>query len=450
MFSELSLHQPLLKAIDRLGFTEPTPVQRKAIPAALNGDDLLVSAQTGSGKTAAFLLPTLQRLLSHAAPNTGTRALILLPTRELALQTLKACEQLIAFCPLKAGIIVGGEPFKHQVAMLRKNPEILIATPGRLVEHIERNTPDFNDLEVLILDEADRMLDLGFSEDLLLIAKKCAKERQNLLFSATLKTGIQRIADDILQHPQILMVDNPRAANADITQKVHLIDDAKHRDKVSLALISEQLGIEHLNSRENKIMVFCNTRAQCDQLSSWLAYKKVDSAVLHSEIRQSDRKQTLNRFRQGHVQLLITTDVAARGLDIQAVQLVLHYDVPRSGDDYVHRSGRTARAGETGVAVLLVDANAWDNMAKIERFLKQRFSQFFMPGLAAKYQGPKKLKSSGKAAGKKKKNADKKTNKPQAKKKASQKAGAKRKKSRSAADLEPRDGFSALRRKKSP
>ena len=450
LFSSLQLHKQLTKACEHLGYSKATPVQLKTIPEALKGKDLMVSAQTGSGKTAAFLLPALQRMLTQAAPNSGTRVLILLPTRELALQTLKSCEQLMAFTPIKAGIIVGGEPFKHQVAMLRKNPEILIATPGRLVEHLERNTPDFRDLEILILDEADRMLDMGFSEDLLIIAKACKEERQNLLFSATLKDGIKRIANTILQDAVSIVINSPRETHAAIKQQLILADDDKHKDQLVLALLQSreeaaaELQAKHESEPEsepaseedvsaepdtdteadaksyviaehNKAIVFCNTRKQCDQLGAWLSYKKIKVGILHSEIAQSDRKQIMNRFRQGHLQALITTDVASRGLDIKGIDLVVHYNVPRSGDDYLHRSGRTGRAGETGTAVLLIDANEWNTMSTIERYLKTRFEHVVIKGLAAKYKGPKKVKKSGKAAGKKK-TVDKKASKKTAKK----------------------------------
>ena len=421
LFSSLNLHKQLLKAIEHLAYKKPTQVQMKAIPLALQGKDLLVSAQTGSGKTAAFLLPVLDRMLNTPAPNSGTRVLILLPTRELALQILKSCEQLMAFTPIKAGLICGGEAFKHQVAMLRKNPEIIIATPGRLVEHIERGTPYFEDLEVLILDEADRMLEMGFSEDLMIIAKSANDERQNLLFSATLKPDMRMIADTLLTDAVSIAVNSPRETNADIAQKVILADDYKHKDALVQALLEQTLAQSSAeddasedsqeDSQEDsagektekpKAMVFCNTRKQCDQLASWLDYKKLKVGVLHGEIAQSDRKQIMNRFRQGHLQLLITTDVASRGLDVKGINLVIHYDVPRSGDDYLHRSGRTGRAGEEGTTVLLIAASEWSTMSTIERYLKTRFEHLTIPGLEAKYKGPKKVKKSGKAAGKKK------------------------------------------------
>lgn len=395
LFSTFSLHTSLLKAIERLGFQQPTPVQEKTIPLALQGKDLLVSAETGSGKTAAFLLPTIQRMLDVDAPDTGTRVLILLPTRELALQTLSTCEKLMRFTPIKAGIIVGGEAFKHQVAMLRKNPEIIIATPGRLVEHIERGTPDFNDLEILILDEADRMLDMGFAEDMLEISRVCKDERQNLLFSATLRhQGIRTIASTLLNEPESVSVNNIREAHSSIVQQMILADDVKHKEKLVAALVSEE--------EAEKTIVFCNTRAQCSQLGNLLDYKKFKVGILHGEIAQSDRKQIMNRFRQGHIKVLVTTDVAARGLDVRGINLVINFEVPRSGDDYLHRSGRTGRAGESGRAIMLVSSLEWAGMSSIERYLKLRFEQRKLDGLVATYKGPKKVKSSGKAAGKKK------------------------------------------------
>jgi ATP-dependent RNA helicase SrmB len=395
VITDLPLHKTLLRAADEQGFKEATAVQAQAIPAALAGRDLIVSAKTGSGKTAAFLLPMLDRMLAHKAPDTSTRALILLPTRELALQTQKTFQALARYTPIKCGLIMGGEAFKHQVATLRKNPEVVIATPGRLVDHIEKGTADFRDLEVLVLDEADRMLEMGFAVEMETIARACKSDRQTLLYSATLAhkgmAGIKRL----LRDPESIAVDSHRQAHESIAQQVVLADDIKHKEKLVVALLAEE--------KAPRALVFCNTRKQCQQLGNVLKYNKLRVDFLHGEIAQSDRKQVMNRFRSGQIEVLVATDVAARGLDIQGVELVINFNVAQSGDDHVHRIGRTGRAGELGKAITLVSSDEWNQMSSIERYLKIRFERRKVQGLIATYRGPKKVKNSGKAAGPKKK-----------------------------------------------
>ena len=395
LLSDLSLHAQLLKALDKLGFSEATDVQAQAIPVALQGSDLMVSAQTGSGKTAAFLLPILHQLLTVKAPGSGTRALILLPTRELALQTQKNFEQLAAFTYIKSGLIIGGEALKHQVATLRKDPEVLIATPGRLVDHIEKGTTEFRHLEVMVLDEADRMLDMGFAIDMNTIASSCNSERQNLLFSASLKhEGLGKISKSF-RDPVAIAVGTPNEEHRDIQQQLVLADTIKHKEQLVAALVDEE--------QANKTLIFCNTRLQCQQLSHLLRYKKMKAGYIHGDISQNDRKQVMNQFRQGGITVLVATDVAARGLDIKGVDLVINFNIAQSGDDHLHRVGRTGRAGEQGKAITLIDSNEWNQMSSIERYLKFRFVQRVVKGLKADYSGPKKLKKSGKAAGSKKK-----------------------------------------------
>lgn len=446
MFSDFPLQPQLKKAIDKLDFQAATEVQARAIPAALAGKDLIVSAKTGSGKTAAFLLPLLERLLTTQAPNAGTRGLILLPTRELALQTQKTFKSLAAFTPLRSGLIIGGEAFKHQVAGIRRNPEVLIATPGRLVEHIERGTTDFSDLEVLVLDEADRMLDMGFAVAMNTIARACRDERQTLLFSATLKHREMEGITSLLREPESIEIDSRHQLHSEITQQTILADDIKHKENLVAALIKEE--------QPGKVLVFCNTRVQCQQLCNVLQYKKFKVAYLHGEIAQNDRKQVLNRFRHGHLQVLVATDVAARGLDIEGVDLVINFTVAQSGDDHVHRVGRTGRAGQAGTAITLVSATEWSQMSSIERYLKIRFAPRTVQGLRASYTGPKKVKNSGKAAGKKKKPAAKAGVKDKVKAKVKAKAKARSRTRNKTAPAPPaakpgdNDGFGVLRKKR--
>jgi len=394
LLTDLPLNPKLFKALEKLGFTEATEVQAQAIPVALTGKDLMVSAKTGSGKTAAFVLPLLDKLLATQAPKSGTRALILLPTRELALQTQKMFEKLAAFTPIKCGLIIGGEAFKHQIASIRKNPEVMIATPGRLVEHLEKGSLDFKDLEVLILDEADRMLDMGFTEDMNTIAAACNPNRQNLLFSATLShQGFSHIKA-ILTRPESIVTDTHRQAHSQIQQQIVLADDAKHKERLITALVKEEGA--------SRVFVFCNTREQCQQLGSTLQNQGLKIGYIHGEIAQSIRKQVMSRFRDGKITILVATDVAARGLDIQDVELVINYTVAHSGDDHVHRVGRTGRAGQAGKAITLVSSMEFNQMSSIERYLKIRFEPRQVKGLEAAYRGPKKLKKSGKATGIKK------------------------------------------------
>ena len=399
-FQALNLQAPLLRALEKLEFTAPTKVQIQAIPAIVSGKDVMVSSKTGSGKTAAFLLPMLNRFLNEPKPQSATRGLILLPTRELALQTQKTFEQLAAFTYIKCGLLMGGEALKYQVSTIRKNPDVIIATPGRLVEHIEKGHIDFSDLEVLVLDEADRMLDMGFSDAMETISKACKTERQNLLFSATLThKGLHRISENLI-HPVKIEVDSRTSGHSNIVQQRILADDDRHKEKIIVQLIEEE--------QAQRVFVFCKTRLQCQKVSNILRSNKLVSEYIHGEVSQSDRKQVMNRFRDGKIRVLVATDVAARGLDIKDVDIVVNFTVAFSGDDHVHRVGRTGRSESEGLAVTLVNELDWNLMSSIERYLKIRLIPRKIKGLEAKYTGPKKVKSSGKAAGtKKKKDKDK-------------------------------------------
>ncbi|MGH1371504.1 MAG: DEAD/DEAH box helicase [Cellvibrionaceae bacterium] len=399
MFEQYALHERLLKALEPLKISEPTPVQNEAIPATMLGGDLIVSAETGSGKTAAFVLPILHRLLQHDAPKSGTRALILTPTRELCRQVVKHCKQLAAFTHLEVNGITGGHDFKYQRAIFRKNPEILVATPGRLKEHIERGSADFTDLEVLVLDEADRMLDMGFMEDVMDIAANCNSERQTLLYSATIDSD-QYIGQSLLNEPAIIALAKPKQANEKIKQQIILTDDEKHKNKLLLKLLE--------NSDHEKSIIFSNTKTQTNQLAGWLRYMKLDVGVLHGDMDQDARNNEMNKLRRGRVKVLVATDVAARGLDVKGIDLVINYDLARSSEDFIHRTGRTGRAGEDGLAVSLITSRDWDTMVRFERELGIRFEKRKIAGLEAKFKGPKKIKASGKKAATKKREEQKK------------------------------------------
>lgn len=390
-FAELGLHERLLKALDKQGMSAATPVQAQALPAALTGRDLMVSAETGSGKTAAYLLPVLQQLLARPAPHTATRALILVPTRELARQVQKDCQQLAAFTPLGVEMITGGVEFKYQRALLRKNPEVVIATPGRMLEHLNRQNIELSDLEMLVLDEADRMLDLGFGEDVLSIAAACRPDHQTLLYSATLRhEGVNSVAHKVLHDPEHCLLNQDEAGQQHIRQQIVLADDVKHKQRLLVRLLE-------LESYE-QALVFTNTRDMADQLGHFLKYHRLRVAVLHGEMQQDDRNRVMELFRKGQVNVLVATDVAARGLDVRDVGLVINFDMTRNGDDHVHRVGRTGRFGAAGLAISMVMSTEWNLMASIERYLRVKFERRLVKGLEGRYKGPKKLKASGKAA----------------------------------------------------
>ncbi|ROS04933.1 superfamily II DNA/RNA helicase [Sinobacterium caligoides] len=422
MFSELSLHPSLLKALSILKIERPTEVQAASLPAIMAGDDLMISAETGSGKTAAFLLPILNRCITQPKASLNPRALVLVPTRELANQVYKNCESLGRYTRVTPGLVIGGESFRQQASMLRKNPEVLVATPGRLIEHIHKGSLKLTEIETLVLDEADRMLDMGFAEEVMEIVKFCPEQRQTLLLSATLNhRGIKTMSEQVLSEPKIISVDTVRDNHSAIKQSIIFADDSKQKAKMLAALIQQE--------QPTKTVVFTNTKTQADQLGGLMRYHKIDTLVLHGDMTQDLRKQVTHKFRNSRTQLLVATDVAARGLDIKNVGLVVNFDFPRGGDDYVHRIGRTGRAGQSGTAVSFVMINEYNLMSSVERYLNLSFERRKLDGFEVEYKGPKKLKASGKAASnKKRKPAGKSTGgkKVATKKAASKKTAAKK------------------------
>ncbi len=389
MFSDLLLDQRLLKSVDKMGFEQPTPVQEQAIPLAMAGRDLLVNAATGSGKTAAFLLPILQRLITDAGPKQGTRALVLVPTRELARQIGKECEKLASYCGIKVGVITGGQEFKVQRALLRRDPQIVIATPGRTLELVKEGSTLFTGLEVLVLDEADRLFEMGFVDDVLAIIATCNPARQTLLLSATLPAGVRRLMQ-VLIDPVRVMVNEAREQHESIRQQYILADDEKHKEKLLLWLLE--------NETFERALVFTNTRDQATHLSGVMRYRGQRSGYLHGEVKQDVRNSTITAFRDGKINVLLASDVASRGLDVKGIDLVVNFDMARKGDDYVHRIGRTGRAGEQGLAVSLIGPLEWNLKASIERYLRVTLEPRKVKELPGNYKGPKKLKASGKAA----------------------------------------------------
>ena len=443
-FADLNLHERLIKALGELEITTPTPVQTAAIPAALEGRDLRVVARTGSGKTAAFLLPMLHQLLQYSRPRTDTRALILLPTRELAQQTLKQVEALGRYTFIKAELLTGGEDFKVQAAKMRKNPEILIGTPGRLIEHLDAGNLLLQDLEMLVLDESDRMLDMGFNDDVLRLAAECRAERQTLLFSATNGgNAMENMISSVLRDPKSLVLDSVRDLNESVSQQIITADDVKHKERLVQWLLA--------NETYEKAVVFTNTREQADRLGGVLVASNLKVFVLHGEKDQKDRKLAMDRLKAGAVKVLVATDVAARGIHVDNLDLVINFDMPRSGDEYVHRIGRTGRVGGEGTAISLIAAHEWNLMAGIQRYLRQNFEYRLVEALRGNFLGPKNLKSNGKAAGNKKKKMKKKEDA----KKGIKKSGAKKKAAKPKRNAKPptqdtKGGFATVKRKKTP
>ncbi len=444
LFSELSLHERLQKALTEMNFTEATPVQAAVLPKAMDKKDLMVCSETGSGKTAAFLLPALNHFQDNPMPNASTRMLILVPTRELARQVLVETEKLTRFTYLKAGLITGGEDFRHQVNTLRKNPEILVATPGRLLEHMDNSNTDFSDLEYMILDEADRMLDFGFSADMVRIASESRPERQTMLFSATLQQkGMVELIKLVMNEPESIMLSSARDKHENIHHQILLADDISHKEKLTIWLLK--------NETFEKAIVFSNKRVNAHQLCNKIRYHKVRAGVLHGEMDHSERKRVMGMLASGQINVLVATDVAARGLDIKGIDLVVNYEMARNGDDYVHRVGRTGRAGEKGLAVSLIDHSEWNLMSGIERYLNTRFEKRAIKELRGNWKGPKKLKASGKAASSKKKKLADGSKKPTGKQrlKTKKKTGKRRESVQQQAPSKTVDaGFEPMKRKK--
>ena len=394
MFSSLLLDEPLFAALEFLGFEEMTEVQQAAIPQALEGKDLIVNAKTGSGKTVSYVLPLLQQILDN--PQSVSQALILAPTRELCRQISKQCTLLAKYTEIKATIIIGGEDPKYQIQALQQYPEIVVATPGRLLEHVKRGVIDLDAINILVLDEADRMLAMGFSDDVIKIASLCSEECQTVLYSASFnESKFKPLIEKVLYQPEKIMVDSTREANQNITQQKILADDNTHKLKLCVHILQ--------NDDFNKAIVFANKKETVNIVSGWLQSKDIQSAVIHSDIEQEKRNRLLRKIRNGDLNIMVATDVASRGLDIPALDLIINFDVPRNGEDYMHRVGRTGRMFDSGASITLVNANEWNRMISIENFLDIKCAERKLDKLVANFKGPENRKSSGKAYGVKRK-----------------------------------------------
>ncbi len=366
-FDALGLATPLLKAISETGYTTPTPIQAQAIPLALQGKDLMAGAQTGTGKTAAFALPILQKLLPFASSSTSPakhpiRALVLTPTRELAIQVEESIKVYAKHTPLKSLVVFGGVDIKTQTPHLKTGVEILVATPGRLLDHVEQKTLNLGQVQILVLDEADRMLDMGFMPDLKRILALLPKQRQNLMFSATFSNEIKKLADDFLTNPTLIEVARSNATAENVTQKVYLVEQSKKQ-----ALLTQLLKAE-----DNKqVIVFTKTKITASRLSRALQKEGIAAESIHGDKSQKERLEALDAFKANKITALIATDVAARGLDISDLPMVINYEIPSAPEDYVHRIGRTGRAGASGVAISLVCEDEEKYLAEIEKLIKR-------------------------------------------------------------------------------
>ena len=373
-FSDLNIAKPILTALDRIGYTNPTPIQEQAIPFALAGRDLLLSAQTGSGKTAAFVIPVLDRLSRATSFDKLTKALILTPTRELAQQVHDSVRTYSKdmrglFCvPL-----VGGAPYNGQITALRKGVQVIVATPGRLLDHIKAGRVDLSNLEVLVLDEADRMLDMGFADDISDILSAAPIDRQTIMCSATWDGPVGKIAASFTKNPERVSI---KVESAHIEEKVYYCDDFDHKNRLLDKIVCQQ--------EMDQIIIFAATKRSTEKLAKQLQEAGHKASFLHGDLPQSKRNRIVQDLRNGKVKILVATDVAARGLDVPAISHVINYDLPRQTEDYVHRIGRCGRAGRTGVAISLCSMDDRPQLAAINRYLDRKMEVCVIEGMEPK------------------------------------------------------------------
>ena len=378
-FTTLNLNPSILKAIADTGYTEPTPIQAQAIPEIISGHDLMASAQTGSGKTAAFILPALNRLATPSTmPGKGPRVLVLTPTRELAQQVCDAATKYGKNMRFKIISILGGMPYPVQNRLLSSHVDILVATPGRLIDHLERGRLDFSRLEMLILDEADRMLDMGFIDDVERIAAATPATRQTLLFSATLEGVVGNLASRLLKAPKRINVSAAKDKHENIEQRMMFADDVAHKNKMLSHLLTD--------TEVNQALVFTATKRDADGLADQLSAQGHSVAALHGDMNQRERNRTLLNMRNGNVRILVATDVAARGLDVRGISHVINFDLPKFAEDYVHRIGRTGRGGSSGIAISFASNRDAQLLKRIERYIEQSIKMHTIEGLEPKYK----------------------------------------------------------------
>ncbi|RKP58961.1 DEAD/DEAH box helicase [Pararobbsia silviterrae] len=373
-FAELGLADEIVRAVRELGYETPTPIQRQAIPAVLAGGDLLAGAQTGTGKTAGFTLPILHRLSTRPLQRSGKpviRALILTPTRELAAQVEESVRNYAKYLNLKSMMMFGGVGINPQIDQLRRGVDIVVATPGRLLDHLAQKTIDLSHIEIFVLDEADRMLDMGFIRDIRKVLAVLPRVRQNLLFSATFADEIKQLADDLLDKPAMIEVARRNTTAESVAQKVHPVDRDKKRELLT-----------HLIREHNwfQVLVFTRTKHGANRLAEQLGKDGISAMAIHGNKSQSARTRALAEFKDASLQVLVATDIAARGIDIDQLPHVVNFDLPNVPEDYVHRIGRTGRAGATGEAVSLVCVDEHGLLADIEKLIKRALPREVVPG----------------------------------------------------------------------
>ncbi|RLA47123.1 MAG: ATP-dependent RNA helicase RhlE [Gammaproteobacteria bacterium] len=373
-FESLGLRAELLRAVSENGYSVPTPIQQQAIPLILDGQDLMGGAQTGTGKTAGFTLPLLQRLMASNKQGNGRRAiraLVLTPTRELAAQVGESVETYGKYLPLRSTVIFGGVNINPQKQKLRNGIDILVATPGRLLDHVGQKTIDLSQVDILVLDEADRMLDMGFIHDIRKVLALLPKQKQTLLFSATFSEDIKRLASGLLKSPALIEVARRNTAAESVTQLVHPVDKGRKRELLSLLIGSNNW---------QQVLVFTRTKHGANRLSEQLIGDGIHSAAIHGNKSQGARTKALADFKAGRVRVLVATDIAARGLDIDQLPHVVNFELPNVPEDYVHRIGRTGRAGNEGEAMSLVCVDELKLLRDIERLLKREIPKEIVEG----------------------------------------------------------------------
>ena len=373
-FHDLINDQNILSALTAAGYTSPTPIQAQAIPPALAHKDIMASAQTGSGKTAAFLLPTLQRLTARSEkPGKGPRALVLTPTRELAAQVEKNAQTYAQNMRwFRTVSLVGGTSFGQQIRVLSKPVDLIVATPGRLMDHMRSGRISFDRLEVLVLDEADRMLDMGFIEDIETIVAATPKERQTLLFSATWDGAVGQLARNLTRNPESITVE--RVDNqGKIEEQLLYCDDKNHKNRLLNHILRD--------ANIDQCVIFTSTKVMTEQLADELYEKGFSANCLHGDMPQGWRNRTLMDLRKGRIKILVATDVAARGIDVPSITHVINYDLPKQAEDYVHRIGRTGRAGRTGLAITFSEVNEYIKVHKIERYINRKLPEMTVEGM---------------------------------------------------------------------
>ena len=394
-FDELGLAPELLKAIADEGYTQPTPIQAQAIPIVLSGRDLMGGAQTGTGKTAAFALPLLQRILPFTSNSPSparhpVRVLILAPTRELAIQVYESVVTYARYLPIRSLCTFGGVDIKPQIEEIRRGVEVLVATPGRLLDLVEQKCLNFGQVQALVLDEADRMLDMGFIDDIKTIVAATPESRQTLLFSATWDGEVGKLARNLTKNPEVIEIERVDEQGK-IEEQLLYCDDKNHKNRL----------LDHIlrDANIDQCVIFTATKSMSEQLADELYEKGFAANCLHGDMPQGWRNRTLNDLRRGRTKILVATDVAARGIDVPTITHVINYDLPKQAEDYVHRIGRTGRAGRTGLAISFADAREYMLVHKIERYLKRQLPEAVIAGMEPTRKRSKNVRPESKGKG---------------------------------------------------